>query len=151
MRKVFTLALAVMLVMAMAVPAFAVSSPTAPTASANKTAALPVVVGDLPEGVTFVPMHNARVLAAEDKEAFVAAQAALKEAAPEGMAAKYFFYVVFTGNDTFAFTMELANVEGVTVMQFADGKWTEVESVLNADGTATVKGVAHGPIAIFVK
>ena len=51
MRKVLTFALAVMLVMAMAVPAFAVSSPVAPVASATKTAALPVVAETLPEGV----------------------------------------------------------------------------------------------------
>ena len=150
MRKVIAFALAVMLVMSLAVSAFAASSPVAPAASATKTSALPVVVDELPEGVTFVPMHRAHVLTAEDKDEFVTAQAALRKAAPEGMVAKYFFYVVCAGHDTFAFTMKTA-AEEVAVMQFADGEWTELECTLNNDGTATVKGVAHGPLAIFTK
>lgn len=149
MRKVIAFVLAVVLVMGMAVSAFAATSPVAPVATEKKTAALPVVVGALPEDVTFVALHNADKLAAADRDAFMASQLALKEAAPEGMTAKYFFYVVCT--NSFAFTMQLTNAEGITVMQFVDGKWTEVESALNADGTATVKGVVNGPIVIFTK
>lgn len=146
MRKVITLALAVMLVMAMAVPAFAVSSPSAPVASENKTAALPVAAETLPEGVELVAMT---AVPAEAKETVVAAQAALKEAAPEGMAAKYFFYV--DAEETVELTLKVAKAAEVVVMQFVDGKWIEVESVLNADGTVTIKGVVEGPIAIFIK
>lgn len=148
MRKVITFALAVMLVMAMAVPAFAVSSPVAPVASATKTAALPVVAGTLPEGVELVAVAN---LSAEAKETAIAAQAALKEAAPEGMAVKYFFYVVVESDGAVTLTLKLANVESVVVKLFKDGKWVELKSVLNADGTVTIEGVVDGPIAIFTK
>lgn len=146
MRKVLTFVLAVMLVMSMAVPAFAVSSPVAPVASATKTAALPVAAETLPEGVKLVAIT---ALTAEAKEAVAAAQAELKAAAPVGMAVKYFFYV--EAEETVELTLKLAKVAEVTVMQFVDGKWIEVESVLNADGTVTIKGVVEGPIAIFTK
>lgn len=149
MRKVITLALAVMLVMAMTIPAFAVSSPVAPAATETKTATLPVAAEELPEGVKFVSVNNAGKLSAEAKETFVAAQAELKEAAPEGMKVKYFFYV--EAEKTVELSLKLAKVENVTVMQFVDGKWIEVESVLNADGTVTIKGVVEGPVAIFTK
>ena len=146
MRKVFAFVLAVMLIMAMSVSAFAASSPTAPVASAQKTAALPVVAETLPEGVKLVA---ATAVSAEAKEVVVAAQAELKEAAPEGMAVKYFFYV--EAEETVELSLKLGKVESVIVMQFVDGKWIEVESVLNADGTVTIKGVVEGPIAIFTK
>jgi len=150
MRKVITFALAVMLVMAMAVPAFAVSSPVAPAASASKTAALPVVAEALPEGVQLVSVNDA-ALTAEAKEVFVAAQAELKEAAPEGMAVKYFFYVEAESDATATLVLKVANVENVVVKQFVDGKWVELKCVLNADGTLTIEGVVEGPIAIFTK
>ena len=146
MRKVLTFVLAVMLVMAMAVPAFAVASPTAPVAAPNKTTALPVVAETLPEGVKLVAIT---ALTAEAKEVVVAAQAELKAAAPAGMAVKYFFYA--EAEETVELTLKLGKVTEVVVMQFVDGKWIEVESVLNADGTVTIKGVVEGPIAIFTK
>lgn len=146
MRKVLTFVLVVMMVMAMAVPAFAASSPVAPVATENKTAALPVAAEAMPEGVKLVAVT---ALTAEAKETVVAAQAALKEAAPEGMAVKYFFYV--EAEESVELSLKLGKVESVTIMQFVDGKWIEVESVLNADGTVTIKGVVEGPIAIFTK
>ena len=151
MRRVMTFALAVMLVMAMAVPAFAVNSPTAPVASETKTAALPVVVDTLSAGVALIPVNAAATLAAEAKETFATAQAELKAAAPAGMAVKYFAYVAVESDSAVTVALKIANVQSVTVMQFLDGKWVELKCTLNADGTITIEGVVEGPIAIFTK
>ena len=42
-------------------------------------------------------------------------------------------------------------VPNVVVKQFVDGKWIELETVINDDGTVTVMGVVDGPIAIFTE
>ena len=151
MRRVMTFVLAVMLVMAMAVPAFAVTSPVAPVATETKTAALPVVVDTLPAGVALIPVNAAATLAAEAKETFATAQAELKTAAPEGMAVQYFAYVSIEAGTDVTVTLKVANAKTVAVMQFLDGKWVELKCTLNADGTVTILGVVEGPIAIFTK
>ena len=42
-------------------------------------------------------------------------------------------------------------VPNIVVKQFVDGKWVELETVINDDGTITIMGVVEGPIAIFTK
>lgn len=42
-------------------------------------------------------------------------------------------------------------VPNIVVKQFVDGKWVELETVINDDGTITIMGVVDGPIAIFTK
>ena len=42
-------------------------------------------------------------------------------------------------------------VPNVVVKQFVDGKWIELETVINDDGTVTIMGVVDGPIAIFTE
>ena len=42
-------------------------------------------------------------------------------------------------------------VPNIVVKQFVDGKWIELETVINDDGTITIMGVVDGPIAIFTK
>lgn len=44
-----------------------------------------------------------------------------------------------------------ATVPNIVVKQFIDGKWVELETVINDDGTITIMGVVDGPIAIFTK
>lgn len=44
-----------------------------------------------------------------------------------------------------------ATVPNIVVKQFVDGKWIELETVINDDGTITIMGVVDGPIAIFTK
>lgn len=146
MRKVLTFVLAVMLVMT--VPAYAVSSPVATVASATKTAPLPVVAEALPEGVKLIATT---ALTAESKESVVVAQAELKAAAPAGMAVRYFFYAEVDADTASTIILKLANVQDVVVKLFKDGKWIELKSILNADGTVTIEGIVDGPIAIFTK
>lgn len=40
-------------------------------------------------------------------------------------------------------------VSKIVVKQFVDGKWVELETIINDDGTVTIKGVVDGPMAIF--
>lgn len=42
-------------------------------------------------------------------------------------------------------------INKIVVMQFIDGKWIELKTVINDDGTITIEGVVDGPMAIFTK
>lgn len=42
-------------------------------------------------------------------------------------------------------------IPNIVVKQFVDGKWIELETVINDDGTITIMGVVDGPIAIFTE
>lgn len=145
MKKALVLVLALVLTMGLAVPAAAAtSSPKAATASPSATAPLPTVVGDAK--VTVVATTDAS-LTADEKTALASAQAALAAATPAEMKAQYFFYVKAEGTVTLTVKVDAADV---TVMQFVDGKWTELKSTV-ADGTVTIEGVVTGPMAIFTK
>ena len=89
-------------------------------------------------------------------------QAPLAEAKPADMKTKYLFYVTIVKTDeersfregydgAVNMTVKIKNVKNVVVKQFVDGKWVELETVINDDGTITIMGVVDGPIAIFTK
>ena len=213
MKKAMILALAVMLTLSLAIPAAAATaeSPTAPETSQTTTAPLPEVVEEEAKtedgaAVTVEPVAADKVeeMPAEEQKTFVAAQEALKEAAPKGMKAQYFFYAKVTKTEADGtsskvtgsvaddgtvksaasanLTIKLdsilksangnvngkgnangnvngkgngvgngATVPNIVVKQFVDGKWVELETVINNDGTITIMGVVDGPIAIFTK
>lgn len=212
MKKAMILALAVMLTLSLAVPAAAATaeSPTAPKTSQTTTAPLPEIVEEEAKtedgaAVTVEPVAaEVEEMPAEEQKTFVAAQEALKEAAPKGMKAQYFFYAKVTKTEADGtnskvvgsaaddgtvksaasanLTIKLdsilkaangnvngkgnanGNVNGrgngvgngnavpnIVVKQFVDGKWIELETVINDDGTITIMGVVDGPIAIFTK
>lgn len=213
MKKAMILALAVMLTLSLAIPAAAATaeSPTAPETSQTTTAPLPEVVEEEAKtedgaAVTVEPVAADKVeeMPAEEQKTFVAAQEALKEAAPKGMKAQYFFYAKVTKTEADGTSSKVTgsaaddgtvksatsanltikldsilkaangnvngkgnangNVNGkgngvgngnaiphIVVKQFVDGKWIELETVINDDGTVTIMGVVDGPIAIFTK
>lgn len=213
MKKAMILALAVMLPLSLAIPAAAATteSPTAPETSQTTTAPLPEIVEEEAKtedgaAVTVEPVAADKVeeMPAEEQKTFVAAQEALKEAAPKGMKAQYFFYAKVTKTEADGTSSKVAgsvaddgtvksaapanltikldsilksangnvngkgnangNVNGkgngvgngnaipnIVVKQFVDGKWVELETVINDDGTITIMGVVDGPIAIFTK
>ena len=213
MKKAMILALAVMLTLSLAIPAAAATaeSPTAPETSQTTTAPLPEIVEEEAKtedgaAVTVEPVAADKVeeMPAEEQKTFVAAQEALKEAAPKGMKAQYFFYAKVTKTEADGTSSKVTgsvaddgtvksaasanltikldsilkaangNVNGkgnanghvngkgngvgngnaipnIVVKQFVDGKWVELETVINDDGTITIMGVVDGPIAIFTK
>ena len=213
MKKAMILALAVMLTLSLAIPAAAATaeSPTAPETSQTTTAPLPEIVEEEAKtedgaAVTVEPVAADKVeeMPAEEQKTFVAAQEALKEAAPKGMKAQYFFYVKVTETEADGTSSKVTgsvaddgtvksaapanltikldsilkaangnvngkgnangNVNGkgngvgngnavpnIVVKQFVDGKWVELETVINDDGTITIMGVVDGPIAIFTE
>lgn len=156
MKKALVIALAVVLTMALAVPAFAADtkSPTAPVANEEATSPLPVVAEN-GDKVKLVSVEDADELPEEAQETFTKAQEELKEAAPEGMTTRYFFYYVAeTEEETEEETelvLEVKDFDEIVVMQFVDDEWVELEVVENDDGTITIKKVVDGPIAIFTK
>ncbi len=214
MKKAMILALAVMLTLSLAIPAAAATaeSPTAPETSQTTTAPLPEIVEEEAKtedgaAVTVEPVAADKVeeeMSAQEQKTFVAAQEALKEAAPKGMKTQYFFYAKVTKTEADGtsskvtgsvaddgtvksaasanLTIKLdsilksangnvngkgnangnvngkgngvgngATVPNIVVKQFVDGKWVELETVINNDGTITIMGVVDGPIAIFTK
>lgn len=213
MKKAMILALAVMLTLSLAIPAAVATaeSPTAPETSQTTTAPLPEIVEEEAKtedgaAVTVEPVAADKVeeMPAEEQKTFVAAQEALKEAAPKGMKAQYFFYAKVTKTEADGTSSKVTgsvaddgtvksaapanltikldsilkaangnvngkgnangNVNGkgngvgngnavpnIVVKQFVDGKWVELETVINDDGTITIMGVVDGPIAIFTK
>lgn len=213
MKKAMILALAVMLTLSLAIPAAAATaeSPTAPETSQTTTAPLPEIVEEEAKtedgaAVTVEPVAADKVeeMPAEEQKTFVAAQEALKEAAPKGMKTQYFFYAKVTKTEADGTSSKVTgsvaddgtvksaapanltikldsilkaangnvngkgnangNVNGrgngvgngnavpnIVVKQFVNGKWIELETVINDDGTITIMGVVDGPIAIFTK
>lgn len=213
MKKAMILGLAVMLTLSLAIPAAAATaeSPTAPETSQTTTAPLPEIVEEEAKtedgaAVTVEPVAADKVeeMPAEEQKTFVAAQEALKEAAPKGMKTQYFFYAKVTKTEADGTSSKVTgsvaddgtvksaapanltikldsilkaangnvngkgnangNVNGrgngvgngnavpnIVVKQFVDGKWVELETVINDDGTITIMGVVDGPIAIFTK
>ena len=221
MKKAIVLVLTLVLTLSLAVPAAAVTSPAANDTSGTATAPLPEIVEEetkTEDGatVTVEPVAADKVeeMPAEEQKTFVAAQETLKEAAPKGMKAQYFFYAKVTKTEADGTSSKVAgsvaddgtvksaapanltikldsilkaangnangkgsangnvngkgnangNVNGkgngvgngnavpnIVVKQFVDGKWVELETVINDDGTVTIMGVVDGPIAIFTK
>lgn len=157
MRKALLVVLAVMLVMSMAVPAYAANNPSAkaPVASQTVTAAKPAVVETESKTVVVSTIEEAAAKSEEVKKVVVAAQESLAAAKPEGMKAQYFFFFE-TGAKTVdnkaektSATIRVDNAKKVVVKQFVDGKWVELKTVLNEDGTVTIEGLLDGPVAIF--
>lgn len=165
MKKAIILFWAVALVMVMAVPAFAVDSPTAPAATPDKTAALPGIEASVME-CGFYSIYEADKLSEEAREDFIAAQKCLKEAVPEdGMIVKYFFYHIHVQRDTpeglCQHIFDIGEFEKVIVKQYMDDEWVELAELgkrmeepkkveANSDGTVTV-GLETGPTAFFIK
>lgn len=177
MKKAIVLALAVMLTLSLAVPAAAVTSPVAEDTSDTTTAPLPggvknafvvdveadsEVAGDAVLLVELITVEEAGKQPEEAQKTFAAAQKQLAEAKPADMKAQYFFYVNIVKTDAarsfsekydgaVSLTVRIKNITDVVVKQFVDGKWVELEAIINADGTVTILGVVEGPIAIFTK
>ncbi len=167
MKKVITLVLTVVLVLAMAVPAFAVGSPTAPVADEDKTAALPEIVGTTT--CSFFSVFDADELSETVQKEFIAAQEALEEATPEGMTAKFFFFHEKDPalDGCCQHTFDIGEFEEVVVKQYVEEEWVELEElgkkqedekaveeksvVVNPDGTVTIVGLETAPTAFFTK
>lgn len=148
MKKAISLVLAMLLVLGLTVSAFAAESPVAPVENEQETAALPVVV-DLDPDMQVVTVNNAKTLPEEDQKNFAEAQQTLKDAVPEGMMTRYFFYVMNKGGAAKDVTMKMANAKSVAAKLFNNGKWNTLETVVNDNGTVVIKNVTTGALAVF--
>lgn len=148
MKKRIALLLATLLVLSLAMPAFAadgVRSASARKESATATADLPVVVEDSVK-LTPVDEELGEEEAKEMKEAFDA----LKEATPEKFKVQYFCYATAEKYPCKA-TVEIENAKEVILKAFIDGEWVEIEVTDNGDGTYTFELKEDCPIAFFTK
>lgn len=126
-----------------------VGSPTAPEQSATTTSLLPVFVSSTSKDCRLYSVMEGYKLEAKARQAFIDAQDALRDAVPEGMAARYFFYVYTSTPCTVVLRIE--NISQVVVKQYLEGKWVELKATINGDGTVAIENVVEGPMAIFTK
>lgn len=151
MRKVFVFALTLVMLMGMAVPAFAaVASPAA------KAEEMLPEVDTAKTGGTLTTVEDVEALPEEARETFAEAQNALAEAAPKDMVTKFFFYFTPAAEkkgDAIPGTLVISvpNVVKIVIKQFVNGRWVDLEFELDENGTITLKDLAEGPIAIFIK
>ena len=170
MKKVLVWTLAVVLVLSMAIPAAAAPGEAHSSPAAKPENLEPVLTE---ESYVVVELHSTEDVLELHEDVQVVMQEAkeqLADAAPEGHAVKYFFYVEIVGDqqesvsvdfETFvesasaensnAFDVEDVKQGRVVFMQFVDGEWVELDYVINEDGTITVFNVVEGPFAVFMK
>lgn len=161
MKKVLVFVLAVMMIMSMAVPAAALPSPSAATADLK-----PVITEESKQIVELHTTEDVLELHEDVQEIMTEAKEQLADACPEGFKVKYFFYVEIIGTEKASVSVDFESIvehigEGeeeedvkqgrLVFMQFVDGKWVELEYVINEDGTITVFNVVEGPTSVFVK
>ncbi|HAL88045.1 MAG TPA: hypothetical protein DCO69_02760 [Clostridiales bacterium] len=152
MKKALVMLLAVVLVIGMAVPAYAVSSPVGGKTSSTTTADLPKLTDESKGYVEFIAVEDAEKLSKESQATFAEAQTKLKDAAPTGMKTQYFCWCHIVGKESpVDVAVEIKGITELVVKQYLDGKWVELKSAINADGTATINGLVEGPVAIFTK
>lgn len=170
MKKVLVFVLAAMMIMSMAVPVAAApedAAPAAAIASPGATAAdlTPVITEESAQIVELHTTEDVLELHEDIQEIMAEAKEQLADACPEGFAVKYFFYVEILSADKTSVSVDFESIvehigEGeeedvkqgkLVFMQFVDGKWVELEYVINEDGTITVFNVVEGPISVFVK
>ena len=166
MKKAFVFALAVILTLSLAVPAAAVSSPTAKETSQTATAPLPkLVTSEIPleDGskivIELIPVTDVSSLSEDAQKACAAAQASLAETTPDGMKVQYFVYAttykVNADGTTEPYeppvdvTLQIDNITKVAVKQYLKDAWSELDADVTTDGIVTIKGVVDGPMAIF--
>ncbi len=152
MKKILSFALALVVVLSLSAMAFAdtgsvVATPT--TTTGEKASALPTVAAKTDAKLTAADAVKDLPEAAQ--ETFKEAQKALDAAVPEGMAAQYFFYAE-SETLPYTLTVKMENVKDTKDFAgklFIDGKWVELEYVVNDDGTITVTITDNGPVALF--
>ena len=145
MKKVLILVLAIIMVINMAIPAFALEG-----AHAEWERLLPVLFGDS-ELVIFYNMQDVQNLSEEDQELMKEAAGNLDEARPDHLALKYFCLTELVGSED-ARSIELEWIEHDTmeIKQYIDGEWKLLEHTVTDNRKITVDGVVNAPLAIFI-
>lgn len=167
MKKVFALALAVLLMLSLAVPAAAQDSPGAQKSDSKKASPLPVVVENTiqtEDGATITVEPVAaddQDLTQDERNAMADAQKAQAEGAKGMKSVLHFFYARVTKTNTDGttskdaagnLTIKVADPANLVVRQYINGQWVELTNIIdNGDGTVTILNVVDAPIMIGTK
>ena len=141
MKRFVIFVLAIVLVMGLAAPAYAVGSPTATRQDIKR-----FLISATSDEYGIYTVDETYKLSEEGQQSMVDARLALKAAVPQGMHARYFFY--FYTNASCSALFEIECYTELLFMQFVDGEWVTLEHTDNGDGTYTVKDVVDAPMAI---
>lgn len=102
-----------------------------------------------------VLMHSSEMvphMSEEVQSQMADAKGKLKDACPDGFAAKYFCYVEITGGaESGTVVFEAMEFTEIHFEQYVNGEWVELPYEINEDGTITVNNVQEGPKVIFIK
>lgn len=143
MKKALVFVLAIVLVLSLAMPAFAaglnIQSPIGEDG-------LPLLITTTADKYQLVTIRDAWKLTKEEQQNFKDSLKDLPDAVPQGTNARYFFFLQVTEKCDAVFNINGFNVP--IFMQYVDGEWVELDYVVNEDGTVTVKDVVNAPMAI---
>lgn len=144
MKKLFAFVLAIVMVLSMALNAFALEG-----AHAEWKRLLPVLSGDSGIAV-FYSMKDVQDLSEDDQKLMEAAAAELDDARPPHLALKYFCLVEIIGAENPTdIVLEWIEHDEIAFKQYVGGAWVLLEHSVNEDKTIVVKDVTNGPLAIF--
>lgn len=139
MKKAFVLLLAMILILGLATPAYAAKSPVG-------TDDLPLVINTTANNYQLITINQAYKLSKEDQEIFRNAQRDLRDSVYAGTNVRYFFF--FAASEACDAVLNIDGFSMPIFQQYVNGEWVELDYVDNGDGTVTVLGVNHGPMAI---
>lgn len=163
MKKVIALMLMLVMMMAFAAPAYAadVKSPTS-----TEEDLIPIIIEiEHDEDFVAVTAEHIAEMPEEALKVFMEARKNLEAGVPEGMAVRYFFYLLakedaVTTSTNVKFnrkallTADVSDADinaNIVVKQFVNSEWVEVELEVSEDGNILAKDMVDGPVAIFIK
>ena len=143
MKKVLALALVIVMVLSMAVHAFAQEQ-----SHAQADRLLPALSEGSSGLVIFYTKDD--LLSEDDKKLMEEAHKKLDEIHEDHFALRYFCMVEIVGSESdIEITFAPIEHDQIKFEQYVDGKWIQLEHTVNEDDTITVTGATNGPIAIF--
>lgn len=145
MKKVLILVLTIVMVINMAIPAFALEG-----AHAEWERLLPILSGDS-DLVILYNMKDVEDLTEETQAIMDEAAEKLDEARPDHLALKYFCWVETVGSeDACSIVLEWIEHDNMEIKQYVDGEWKLIEHTVDGKRKITVDGVVNAPLAIFI-
>lgn len=155
MKKVLALVLAVVMLLSLALPAAALTSPGA--SSGDLIPGLGDGVDDYLRVILHTLEEVMKKMSKAIQDLMAEAKEKLPDACPEGFAVKYFFYVEIINSketeedDIVSVDFDPIDHNEILFKKYVQGAWAELKHDVKDDGTIVVYGVEESPLAVFTK
>ena len=140
MKRMLGFALTLMLV-------FSVAAPVAAAANTTDDQNKPFVVSSTSKDGECAFLDEVDKLTEDQIAALTEAQKEELKAAAKDMDVRDLFYFSTSKPTTVVF--QVPDIRGASVKQFVDGKWVDLKTTINDDGTITVENAVSAPMMIF--